>query len=185
MNVFLRTKNYVYLFLIGFAFAATACFNSLDGPQGPPGPPGIDGRDGVDGNANVSSIKYSILADDWVEVGTPGENNFYLLLDLTVPEITEDINESGLVLAYFRANDQDPWTALPFTFISHDPEYTETFDFTYEIGFVTLFSKATDRGAQAFEGTVRLIVAEGIPIGKTEIDYTNFEEVAAAFGLKE
>ena len=160
--------------ILSLSFFLSSIFFSCQGPEGP---------QGLDGNANVISINYLILASDWQEVGKPGEVGFLLAVDLDVPEITQDIVDHGLVLAYYRATDSDPWTALPFTRISHDPPFSEKFDFIYDRSFVGLTSMATDRGGTPYEGTVRLIVAEAIPVGKTSIDYANYEEVAAYLDL--
>jgi len=153
------------------------------GPVGPPGVPGPPGPPGSGGAAEVFSINYSIIADDWIDEGQPGDAEFFRFIDLSVPEITDDIVNSGLVLAYYRVDGQSPWNFLPYTVINHDPEFVQVFDFTYDPGFVTLFVKATDRDGDRFEGDVRVIVAEGIPITKKEIDYSNYEEVKNLFGL--
>jgi len=160
-------------------------FSACEGPVGPVGPPGLPGFDGQDGNPEVFSINYELIASDWQDIGNPGEIGFFRALDLTVPEITTDIQENGLVLVYYRAFDDDPWTFLPWTFVSHDPEFTEVFDFVYEAGFVTLLSSASDRDGTAFEGTARVIVASAIPVTKAPINYKNYEEVKEIFGLKD
>ena len=173
---FFRLLSLICAVAIGFV----ACEGPV-GPIGPPGPPGFDGLDGT----QALSINYEIIADDWEPVGNPGEAGFFRVLDLTVAEITQDIEDNGLVLVYYRALDDDPWTFLPLTFISHDPAFTEEFDFVYETGFVTLLSSATDADGTAYEGTIRVIVAPGIPATKTSINYKNYEEVKEIFGLKD
>lgn len=156
-------------FTLIFSLLLLVSFSACEGPVGPAGPKG---------NANVISINYLVLESDWTEVGKPGDEGFFLAVDLDVPEITQDIVDNGLVLAYYRANDNDPWTALPFTRISHNPEFIEKFDFIYDFEFVGLQSMASDRGGTPYGGTVRVIIASAIPVGKTSIDYENYEEVA-------
>ncbi len=171
----------LFTLICAMAIGFVACEGPV-GPIGPPGPPGFDGEDGI---ADVFSINYTIVADDWEDVGTPGEAGFFRVLDLTVAEITQDIEDNGLVLVYYRALDDDPWTFLPLTFISHDPAFTEEFDFVYETGFVTLLSSATDADGTAYDGTIRVIVAPGIPTTKTSINFKNYEEVKEILGLKD
>ncbi|MEM6631957.1 MAG: hypothetical protein AAF694_19930 [Bacteroidota bacterium] len=171
-------RIFTLITLLALAFAA------CEGPIGPQGPPGFDGFDGLDG-VQASSIQYEVIASDWQDIGQPGEDGFFRALDLSVPEITQNIEESGLVLAYYRALDEDPWTFLPLTFVSHNPDFTEVFDFVYETGFVTLLSSSTDRDGTPYEGTVRIIVAPGVPVTKTAINYHNYEEVKEIFGLKD
>ncbi len=152
----------------------TACV----GPVGPRGQDGRDGRDGQDGNANVFSINYVVQAADWYDVGTPGTDDFFLALDLDVPEITTDIVENGLVLVYYRADANSPWLALPYTYISHNPSYLEKLDFIYDLQFVGLQSMATDKNASAWEGYFRLVIADGWPAGKVDVDQNDYEAVA-------
>lgn len=182
-------RNFLFILVVGVSFLFTAC----EGPVGPPGPPGFDG---IDGNANVFSIKYDIVDADWLASGNPGEDGYFLFLDLVVPEITPDIVESGLVLAYYRQDDNSAWLALPFTEIITEAgnEFTEVFDFIYDRELISLRSIATDRNATAYVGTVRVIVADGIPIARKgqgvsntsdDIDWRNYEEVMAYFGLEE
>lgn len=170
-------KIYQHIFLALLLASGLSACTFVD--EGVPGPPGRDG------NANVFSINYAVDESDWVDVGVEGEAGFFKAVDLGVPEITDDINETGLVLAYYRANSTEPWIALPFTRISHDPEYVESFDFIYDIGFVGLQSKATDLSANSYAGTVRIIIAEAIPLGKVAIDLTSYEQVAQALNLTE
>ncbi len=178
--MFMKFTQFSYL-LISFLFIISAC----EGPEGPIGPPGPPGLDGLDGNANVFSINYAIIADDWVDDGVPGDPEFFRFIDLSVPEVTQDIVDNGLVLAYYRVDESERWNFLPFTIINHDPPFTQVFDFTYDLGFVTLYVKATDRDGDLFEGDVRVIVAEGIPITKKAIDFSNYEEVKELLGLKD
>ncbi|RMG54629.1 MAG: hypothetical protein D6722_28785 [Bacteroidetes bacterium] len=163
-------------------------FASCVGPRGPEGIPGRDGRDGQDGrdgNYNVLSIRYEVYASDWLASGTEGVPGYYLELEFDVPEITNDVAEDGVVLVYYRAQAGDPWILLPYTFISSDePPFTEVLDFIYGPGFVNFKSQADDYGATPYEGTFRVIVADAIPIGKTAINYHDFEEVSAFLDLE-
>ena len=166
------------------ALMASSCLR-VQGPIGPQGPPGFPGQNGQDGNANVWSINYLALASDWYDVGVSGDDGYYLALDLNVPEITASIVNSGVVMVYYRATDNSPWTALPYTFISHNPEYIEKLDFIYDQSFVGMQSQASDRQATPYEGTYRVIVASGVPIGKTDIDWTDYDAVADYLGLED
>ncbi|MEL6591644.1 MAG: hypothetical protein AAFP02_05490 [Bacteroidota bacterium] len=152
---------------------------------GPRGPEGIPGRDGRDGNANVISINYEAISSDWYDVGTPGTDDYFLALDLDVPEINTDIVESGLVMVYYRPDTQSPWIALPYTYISHNPSFVEKLDFIYDLNFLGIQSMATDKSAAAYEGFFRVIVASAIPVGKVAVDLTNYEEVAEFYEITE
>ncbi len=152
---------------------------------GPVGPQGPQGRDGRDGNANVWSINYLAIESDWYGVGTAGDPGYFLALDLNVPEITTDIVNNGVVMVYYRETDGSPWVALPYTFISHDPEYIEKLDFIYDLSFVGMQSQASDRQATPYAGTYRVIVATAVPLGKKDIDWSDYDTVAEYLGVDE
>lgn len=182
-----RNMKITTLIKIAFGLAAMSFLSSCvvnDGPVGPQGPQGIPGQDG---NANVFSIRYDVTASDWVVNGIEGQPGYFLELEIAVPEIDNLIVEDGLVLAYYRAVEGDPWILLPYTFISSTADrYVEVFDFIYGQGFVNFKSQADDAGpATAYEGTVRLIIADGIPIAKQAIDYKDFDAVSEFLNLDE
>lgn len=157
---------------IALAGALMSSCTTVEGPPGPPGPPGRDG------NAEVYSINYIVEDENWYDVGVQGEDDYFLAADLDVPEITQDIVDDGLVLVYYRVDNQSPWIALPYTFISHNPQYVEKLDFIYDLAYVGLQSQATDRNATPYAGTFRVIVASAIPINKRAVNYQNYDEVA-------
>ena len=164
-----------------FATLFTSCLR-VQGPPGPQGPEGIPGRDG---NANVWSITYQAEEADWFDVGTPGADEYFLALDLDVPEITQDIVDNGIVLVYYRQDDQSPWIALPYTFISHNPEYIEKLDMIYSLGFVGMQSQASDKNATPYVGFFRVVIAEGIPLGKQAFDFSKYENAVEILGLND
>ena len=178
----MKTFPYATTIRLALLLFLPAMLTSCVGPRGPEGPQGVPGRDG---NANVISINYEAIASDWYDVGTPGTVDYFLALDLDVPEITSDIVDHGMVMVYYRPDTQSPWIALPYTYISHDPEFIEKLDFIYDLGFVGIQSQATDREAAAYEGFFRLIVASAVPVGKMEVDLTDYNAMAEFYNLTE
>lgn len=175
-------KQIKFFSLIIFSsMALSSCITD----QGPIGPPGRDGQDGRDGNAEVFSINYLAEESDWYDVGVPGDDEYFIALDLDVPEIDEDIVDNGVVLVYYRETPTNAWTALPYTFISHNPEYLEKLDMIYSLGFVGVQSMATDRSANPYVGTFRVIVAPGIGLGKNQVDLSSYKAVAKHLGITE
>jgi len=167
--------------LVLSSFAMSSCIVN----DGPVGPPGRDGRDGRDGNAEVYSINYLAEESDWYDVGFPGDDGYYLALDLDVPEIGTDIVENGIVLVYYRESPTNAWTALPYTYISHNPEYIEKLDMIYSLEFVGIQSMASDRSGVPYTGTFRVIVASGIGLGKSKMDFSSYKSVAKQLGITE
>lgn len=104
-----------------------------EGPQGSQGPAGDQGPTGEDGNANV-------IASDWI---TPTayiltEDVFgidYIEHDLSAPEITQEIINSGVVLVYGKLNgysaplwptDQISLMPIVITYIQNGATQTDT-----------------------------------------------------------
>lgn len=77
------------LFAAVAAFALVSCTGS-EGPMGPQGPAGIDG---TNGNANV-------IASSWYTPTTWAGQSGDWYFDLSNANITKDVVESGVVLAY-------------------------------------------------------------------------------------
>lgn len=79
------------------------------GEQGPKGDPGEDGQNGEDGNANVRTKTVVLTNNDWVfgEWVSKYQNGRVIAtyparyVNLTIPELTNDIEENGAVLLLF------------------------------------------------------------------------------------
>ncbi|MEM6801763.1 MAG: hypothetical protein AAF696_10205 [Bacteroidota bacterium] len=180
-----KPQLFTLIKLFSLSLAAALIFPACVVDEGPIGPPGRDGRDG---NAEVFSINYLAEESDWYDVGLPGDAGYYIALDLDVPEIDQDIVDNGVVLVYYRETPTNAWTALPYTFISHDPEYIEKLDMIYALEFVGIQSMASDRSAVPYTGTFRVIVAPGIGLGKSatgKMDISDYESVAKQLGITE
>lgn len=76
--------------------------DGMDGVDGLQGPPGPAGQDGVDGNSNVTTV---ILEDVSLQLG---------LNEISVPQLTQDIFDEGLVYVYIT-QEAGVWFTLPFT----------------------------------------------------------------------
>ena len=114
--------------LIFLLFAFVGLLTGCEGPEGPMGPEGPAGLDGLDGNANVY---YS----DWITPTTWAGNTGDWYFTIINNAITEDIVESGAILAYISFSEDPlvPYSVRPLpTFVGGDywsyliPKY-ETF----------------------------------------------------------
>ena len=137
-------KRLIYGLLVVMAVVFTGC-------QGPQGPPGRDGRDGL---VNYYNIPLQINQNEWKYTDT-GSNNFFYA-DFKMEEITWDIYEHGNVMVY-REYDQgtDKATQTPLPYIRHNEYladeatdtwgfYTETVDYEFTKGKLTIFYTASD-----------------------------------------
>ena len=80
-------RIYSFLLLMGV-------FTQCSGPEGPMGPQGYDGQDGLDGINYTHSVIYDVNPSDW----SGDADGYYAPLD--IPEITNDIFNTGAVLVY-------------------------------------------------------------------------------------
>ena len=127
---------------------------------------GVDGVDGVDGNANVTSV---LLEGQTINTGNTA---------FDLPEMTQSIYDTGVVLAYITVTGNAYWESLP---LSTSGNIILEID-RIEIGRITLKSTFTQSNLR-----LRFIFIEGNLAGKTAIENfkkMSYEEVMDYFGLK-
>ncbi len=146
-----------------------------DGIDGINGIDGVDGADGADGNANVVSVLVSgvdiVIGDNTIDL----------------PELTQDIFDTGFVIGYTRVPaNTDSWESLPVVIGSEVRlDFTEiqvgsvilesTFNQTLNFRFVLVAgTSATGKTSQAT--TLK-------ELEKAGIDINNHREVMDYFGL--
>ncbi len=101
-NLILKTK-FAVMSLLVILFLSCDGEDGATGPQGPPGQDGLNGIDGLDGNANVTSV---LLENQSVAIGTNV---------LSIPELTQDIFDTGFVYGYATVNGNNYWEVFPIT----------------------------------------------------------------------
>jgi len=84
----------------------------------------------VGGNADMRTVDFNVLTNDWVEYGTPGEQGYGYYVDLTFPEITNNVIQNGMVTLYMKRG--DTWTSIPFNYFYRS---TDVVPVNYEGGF--------------------------------------------------
>ncbi len=90
-----------------WAVLAAGILSACDGPTGPPG------------SANITSERFVFGSFSWTDEVLINQNTKVAILE--VPEITEDVIDSGMVTVYANlpgtgGNTGLAWTALPYTF---------------------------------------------------------------------
>lgn len=162
------SRLFMYLLMV-FAITLTACSDDgEDGMDGMDGAPGIagqdgadgqDGEDGEDGNANVMSV----TINDFSIVD--GAN------DITIPQVTQDIVDSGLVLGYVTVSGNAFWETIPVVtggsvILDIDRIFLET------VRLTATFSQTLN---------FRFLIIEGTPAGReagsTNQDLRNYYEM--------
>lgn len=108
-----------------------------------------------------------------------------------VPGLDADVVDDGAVLAYFR--EQDTWTAMPYTFGDESTEfpavdYTLTLGYAYDIEFLEVFYEASSGEAVDLaslpDRTIKAVFIAGLPLSKVGVDLSDYDAVAAYFGLE-
>ena len=112
--------------LLVFFVVTVICVSACEGPMGPMGP---DGRDGINGEVtywkiiDFPPIKGGVTGGDWELVNAPNQIGSYYRYVFDVPEITEEIYENGLIIAYYRYKDDhgdNVQSVLPYTYYDID-----------------------------------------------------------------
>lgn len=168
-NVIIMKK----LHLICMAIVAVACLASCRGPQGP------------EGNANVKSSTVTVHSNDWYWDNTSWR------VDIKYQAINADITDYGAVLVYM--DNQGTWRQLPMTFYYQDQLNDGTIVncssslevSTYDEG-VSIFWTENDfyDGYRPDEHKFKIVViAASYFNSRTDVDYSNYEAVKAAYQL--
>ncbi|WP_271770162.1 collagen-like triple helix repeat-containing protein [Aquimarina algiphila] len=156
-------SQYIFLILIVlFTFSCSDGEDGAIGPAGPQGEQGVNGQNGQDGNANVVSI---LLEDQTI---SNGDTVF------DIPELTQEIFDSGFVFAYVTVTGNDYWETLP---LSLGQDIILEID-QIEVGKVTLRSTFTQSNLR-----LRFILVESSS-NVNGINFPSFQEVKEHYDLK-
>lgn len=175
------------------------------GPQGPEGPRGPTGEDGihcwdldgdgvgdpgedVNGNGEFTAedchgeISIQATIYTWTLEASDFEGGFLEQIPKPAPAITDDVLANGTVLGFTSGNGGDRWIALPFVLSSSG--YAIVMSYAFEIS--TFIVQITDDGEDAgsfYNGQLVRAVILPSGAGKVGVDLTDYEAVAAYYGL--
>ncbi len=110
-----------------------------------------------------------------------------------VPDLTGNIVDGGVVLAYFR--EQNTWTAMPYTYgvDSQDlaaVDYTVSLGYAFDVRTLEVFYEAsTDQIdlAQLPDRRIKVVLLDAtVALGKNQsVDLSDWEQVKVAYGLSD
>ncbi len=113
---------------------------------------GQPGRDGVDGVGVMTTVVVNVSRDAWVYSGMKDNNYFYATVDM--PEITSAVFKKGLVKvyrAYDMNNENSTQAELPYVRLNEYFDdsgakgfYTETVDYEFGVGHMSIYYTASD-----------------------------------------
>ncbi|WP_299433916.1 hypothetical protein [uncultured Aquimarina sp.] len=153
------TVKFLTYVMMAFALVLTSC-DGEDGANGLDGAIGPEGPSGQDGNANVVSV---LLENQTL---TNGDTVF------DIPELTQEIYDTGIVYAYVTVTGNDYWEVLP---LSLGQQIILEID-KIEVGKITLRATFTQSNLR-----LRFVLVEGTDA--SGIDFSNYEEVQIHYGL--
>lgn len=168
-----QLKGHQLLFL-SFFFAVVAL--SGCGKEGPAGPIGPTGAAGPNGNAQIT-------------VTTLTSSNWYLnepswLINLDVPAITEEILNTGVIIAYMKIGDH--FHQLPSTFYFSN-QYSVSFGVSSTLNTLRVSQTRSDwgwglnPGSQTFKVVVMTASARK---QQPELNFADYEAVRIAYTLE-
>ena len=143
-----------------------------------------NGPSGPARDASVEALTFDFLVSDAVINGPVASVQY------DVPAITPRVVDEGAVLGFFR--EQGTWTAMPYTFAEESPDlpavdYTVTLGYGYDDQFLEVFYEAStdeiDLRDQP-DRVIRIVVIDGYSSGKAGVDLTDYDAVAAYYGLE-
>ena len=111
-------KKLLVCILVAMTLVSSAC-------RGKVGPPGKNGKDGEVTYWKIIdfTIKGGVNGGDWELINGPDQIGSYYRYIFDVPEITEEIYENGLIIAYYRYVDDHGdkvQSILPYTYYDID-----------------------------------------------------------------
>ena len=167
----MKKLTVICMTLVAMIFAV-----SCRGPQGPAG---------HDGNANVKSSTVTVQPADWYWDNTSWR------VDLEYQAINADIDNYGAVLVYM--NNGNTWRQLPMTFYYTDTDQNGNILYcssslevsVYQNG-VSIFWTENDfydgYRPEAHDFKI-VVIAASVFQNRSDVDYSNYEAVKAAYQL--
>lgn len=133
----MRTTKFLTAAIISLAFLVSACTKTgPQGAQGPQGEKGDKGQKGDKGDTGSANVIYSdwFTAPEWdlLYFNTNGYDDYYRAFTESTPELTQDIFDKGVILAYIKTvGAPNIITLLPWTDAHENPG--DPWIFSYDI----------------------------------------------------
>jgi hypothetical protein len=160
-----------------------------EGPIGPQGSTGATGPAGPQGGAKISDLIFSVSSGTWEGPYSNPTGGLVYLKDISVPFITQEIKENGVVLVYRRINYTSggySYTALPYAEVINNNS-TRLWSYEVFIGTLRLLIQNTDNNSHGYGGATFRVVAISATgrSANPNVNFNNYDEVKSAFDLKD
>ncbi|WP_299433922.1 hypothetical protein [uncultured Aquimarina sp.] len=190
-------KIFTSLFII---FSLVSIHTSCEGEDGRNGEIGPQGTDGQDGNANVMTSNWFTPDSDAYELTVTSQAFFFLEVDITAPEVTQEILDNGVVLVYARLNaysdtiwPDDQVGLMPITIMSGANSTTQIDTWAAKISVgnikIHITNQEQDYTFQIDDldpSSFRYVIIPSVDTtGKSAIDFSNYEIVKKLYALED
>lgn len=170
--------------------------NGATGAKGDKGDPGTNGTNGTNGSNGATGAKgdkgdpgtANVIYSGWF---TPNASDWQKLSEInytytiTEGKITQDIVDRGVVLAYSRQNANSASYLLPLTLTTNSSISNYNIGMSIEKVIINFLELLEPSGKPANNLQFRYVIIPGGVQTRANLDYTNFEAVARAFGIPE
>ncbi len=167
-----KTSNLILVIFLTGTILLSCAKDGATGPQGPQGPAGSNGTNGTNGNANVIGKSSSMVSFTY-----SASKNAYDAT-ISVPEITQEIVDKGIVLCYEKvaSNQWMPWNANIGT---------TYYIYNFKLGEVILEYRNT-AGTTNNEGNkeMRIVIIPSTQVHKLPADLSDITNVTKSIGLE-
>lgn len=154
------------------------------GDPGAPGTNGTNGEKGDKGDPGTANVIYSGWfapgANDWQKIS---EINYTYTLN--EQRISQDIVDRGVVLVYSRQNANSASYLLPLTLTTSSSISNYNVGMIFEKVIINFLELLEPSGKPANNLQFRYVIIPGGIQARANLDYTNFDAVARAFGIPE
>ncbi len=157
------------------------------GEKGDPGTNGANGNDGAKGDKGDPGTA-NVIYSGWF---TPNISDWQKISDINYTysiaegKITQDIVDRGVVLAYSRQNANSASYLLPLTMTTSSSISNYNVGMSIEKVIFNFLELLEPSGKPANNLQFRYVIIPGGIQTRANLDYTNFEAVARAFGIPE
>jgi len=161
------------------------------GDKGDPGAPGGNGANGQQGATGEKGDKgdpgtANVIYSEWF---TPNSGNWQKVSDInytytiTESRITQEIVDRGVVLAYSRQSTNSASYLLPLTLTTSSSISNYNVGMSFGNVIINFLELLEPSGQPANNLQFRYVIIPGGVQARANLDYSNFDAVAKAFGI--
>ncbi|WP_199538124.1 collagen-like protein [Emticicia sp. C21] len=157
------------------------------GEKGDPGTNGTNGNDGAKGDKGDPGTA-NVIYSGWF---TPSTSDWQKLSEINYTysisegRITQEIVDRGVVLAYSRQNANSASYLLPLTMTTPSSISNYNVGMSMDKVIFNFLELLEPSGKPANNLQFRYVIIPGGVQARANLDYTNFDDVARAFGIPE